>query len=51
MTALWSNRRVDSTAKKITPRRGRYVSNTADRPELLARPQLLQVAGLRTRLS
>jgi hypothetical protein len=36
------NRRVDSTAKKITPRRGRYVSNTADRPELLKK---LKISG------
>jgi hypothetical protein len=36
------NRRVDSTAKKITPRRGRYVSNTADRPELLKK---LNISG------
>jgi hypothetical protein len=36
------NRRVDVSAKSIRPRRGRYVSNTTDRPELLKK---LEVSG------
>lgn len=36
------NRRIDTTTKKITPRRGRYVSNTADRSELLKK---LKISG------
>jgi hypothetical protein len=36
------NRHFDSNARKIRPRRGRYVSNIADRPELLKK---LKISG------